>query len=152
MDAINDFLTLDNLLKAIEAVKTTGDPSNCLVMEQIKRLTAESLGCGSGGGVDDDTVRASYFRLEAVQSYVWEKLNTGHWSLVDAAWKELFTLLTVSKVRCIINFIQNKSSDGSQHLEVVRDVIKMCDIGKTETSICNSCYLDEERLSFPKLF
>ena len=46
----------------------------------------------------ENSSKYSYERSEMLLNYVWEKLNTGHWSTVDVKWRYIFTVLSVHKV------------------------------------------------------
>ncbi len=62
-----------------------------------------------------------YRRLDALQHFVWEKLNTGHWKDVSLEWRNIFALISLLKVESIAEFA-DKDDD------VVKDVVKMCDV------------------------
>ena len=70
----------------------------------------------------------SYERSEMLLNYVWEKLNTGHWSNVNVAWRQMYSALSVLKVIFTIEVLEKKSS-YIDDLNVLKDLLKMCDVG-----------------------
>jgi len=46
--------------------------------------------------------------FDSVLDFVWEKLNTGHWCSIENSWRKLHTILSILKVRTLMNFINNK--------------------------------------------
>ena len=70
----------------------------------------------------------SYERSEMLLNYVWEKLNTGHWSNVNVAWRQMYSALSVLKVIFTIEVLE-KISSYSDYLNVLKDLLKMCDVG-----------------------
>ena len=72
----------------------------------------------------------SYYSAQAVLDFIWEKLNTGHWSNVDIIWRQLFTIISVIKVLIVLDIIKDKNSDNDHDNNfIMRDVVKICDIG-----------------------
>ena len=76
-----------------------------------------------------------FTRLSMFQLLIWEKLNTGHWAKVWHGWRDLYGLIMVAKVRCVVVMVLEKKSETFKitmeriEMNLVRDVIKMCDMG-----------------------
>ena len=65
-----------------------------------------------------------FYSAQALLDFIWEKLNTGHWSNVDIIWRQLFTIISVIKVMIVLDIIKDKNDNL-----IMRDVVKICDIG-----------------------
>ena len=76
----------------------------------------------------ENSPKYSYERSEMLLNYVWEKLNTGHWSNVNVAWRQMYSALSVLKVIFTIEVLE-KISSYSDYLNVLKDLLKMCDVG-----------------------
>ena len=76
----------------------------------------------------ENSSKYSYERSEMLLNYVWEKLNTGHWSHVNIAWRQMYSALSVLKVIFTIKMLE-KFSRYSDDLNILKDLLKMCDIG-----------------------
>lgn len=61
---------------------------------------------------------------ELVLSYVWEKLNQGHWKDVHVSWRHVYT--TVSAYKAVAEYKQLAEGDNSMLLS---QVMKTCDMG-----------------------
>ncbi len=72
---------------------------------------------------DQLTKPPSYFQIQALLDLTWEKLNTGHWSKVPLKWRKLFSILTLLKVRAVLDLQKSPSQD------ILKDLVKMCDVG-----------------------
>jgi len=67
----------------------------------------------------------SFYSAQALIDFIWEKLNTGHWSEVDIVWRKLYSIISVIKVLIILDL-----SDKNDHYNLIlRDIVKICDIG-----------------------
>lgn len=67
----------------------------------------------------------SFYSAQALIDFIWEKLNTGHWSEVDIVWRKLYSIISVLKVLIILDL-----SDKNDHYNLIlRDIVKICDIG-----------------------
>ena len=58
---------------------------------------------------------------------VWERLNTGHWAQVWPGWRSLYGLLTLARVSQVARLAHKHGHQGD--LDLVRDLVKMCDMG-----------------------
>ena len=105
----------EDLSLVLKAAKVTNDPAIRSVFETLKSLVSDHLSCQNPA--------KTYSIVDAYLSFVWEKLNTGHWSLVEIGWRELFTVISVIKIKCVLQVM--KSDD----LDVLKDVVKICDVG-----------------------
>ena len=62
-----------------------------------------------------------YQRAEFLSDYIWEKLNTGHYSKVLPQYRQLYSLISMAKVF----YLLHETSD----CEVLKDLIKILDLG-----------------------
>ena len=67
--------------------------------------------------------------LSMLSLLVWERLNTGHWSQVWRGWRQLYGLISVARVRQVSRLATDHQTQVSSASELVRDLIKMCDMG-----------------------
>ena len=71
-----------------------------------------------------------YFeKSDILLNLVWEKLNTGNWSMVDITWRKLYSLLSILKVIFIVKLIYQSKRNYENEFDIQKDLIKMCDIG-----------------------
>jgi len=66
-----------------------------------------------------------FYSAQALMDFIWEKLNTGHWSEVDIVWRKLFSIVSVIKVLIILELSGKNDHDSL----ILRDIVKICDIG-----------------------
>ena len=57
---------------------------------------------------------SAFLAADSVLSFVWERLNTGHWSDVDLVWRQLFTVTSLVKVGAVLRIIPDDY--GNNHL------------------------------------
>lgn len=70
------------------------------------------------------SLRSRYFYGQVLTDLVWEKLNTGHWSQVDLAWRQLYSIVTLARVTLVAEAVKD-----ARDVSVLEDSIKMCDMG-----------------------
>ena len=71
-----------------------------------------------------------YFeKSDILLNFVWEKLNTGNWSMVDITWRKSYSLLSIMKVIFIVKLIYQSKRNYENEFDIQKDLIKMCDIG-----------------------
>ena len=68
-------------------------------------------------------------QAQMLTDFVWERLNTGHWSSVDESWRRLYALLALLKVATIVHLLESVEYSFEKEADVIKDLIKICDIG-----------------------
>ncbi len=72
----------------------------------------------------------SYRLAESLQLRVWERLNTGHWSQVDHAWRQLYALLTLLRIHLLSdNLLEAGHLDSRARGMLSRELVRMADVG-----------------------
>jgi hypothetical protein len=56
---------------------------------------------------------AAFLTADSVLSFVWERLNTGHWSEVGHVWRQLFTAASLIKIASVLRIIPRQYGDCS---------------------------------------
>ena len=75
------------------------------------------------------SAKLCFEKSDILLNFVWEKLNTGNWSMVDINWRKLYSLLSIMKVIFIVKLIIEQSKNLENELDIQKDLIKMCDVG-----------------------
>ena len=75
------------------------------------------------------SAKLCFEKSDILLNFVWEKLNTGNWSMVDINWRKLYSLLSIMKVIFIVKLIIEESKNLENELDIQKDLIKMCDVG-----------------------
>ena len=75
------------------------------------------------------SAKLCFEKSDILLNFVWEKLNTGNWSIVDINWRKLYSLLSIMKVIFIVKLIIEQSKNLENELDIQKDLIKMCDVG-----------------------
>ena len=75
------------------------------------------------------SAKLCFEKSDILLNFVWEKLNTGNWSMVDISWRKLYSLLSIMKVIFIVKLIIEESKNLENELDIQKDLIKMCDVG-----------------------
>ncbi len=57
--------------------------------------------------VDSRSLAQLYAKSDAITSFVWERLNTGHWSEVSVTWRKLFTISILLKIRTVLKLLED---------------------------------------------
>ena len=78
---------------------------------------------------DEFSAKLCFEKSDILLNLVWEKLNTGNWSIVDITWRKLYSLLSIMKVIFIVKLIIEQSKNLENELDIQKDLIKMCDVG-----------------------
>ena len=124
MDIIRQTMQELDIPSVLHNLKPPSDPSSHFIFQQIAGLISSDVKhCQNGSNFA--TPSTVYQKLESYKHFVWEKLNTGHWSQLDDAWRALFTIISLARIICISQ-VQCPSEIES---DVCRDVIKICDLG-----------------------
>lgn len=97
-------------LKTLNEVKT--DAVSLIIIQELIELLKTS-----------DFIKMIH-TAQAHLDYVWEKLNTGHWSQVDLIWRQLFSIISVVKILAILHL-----SSDSNNKDLIKDLVKICDVG-----------------------
>jgi lysine-specific demethylase 8 len=121
---MDDFKTIDKeLLAFINVVQQQSEhnPLATVIMGQIKELLNIDL--------NQPFSSAAYKNAQALLDFVWERLNTGHWSEVDLVWRQLYSVISVIKVICVFRMKKITVKDQDSDCEVIKDLVKICDIG-----------------------
>ena len=78
---------------------------------------------------DEFSAKLCFEKSDILLNFVWEKLNTGNWSMVDITWRKLYSLLSILKVIFIVKLIYQSKRNYENEFDIQKDLIKMCDIG-----------------------
>ena len=78
---------------------------------------------------DEFSAKLCFEKSDILLNFVWEKLNTGNWSMVDITWRKLYSLLSIMKVIFIVKLIYQSKRNYENEFDIQKDLIKMCDIG-----------------------
>jgi len=73
----------------------------------------------------EKSVQNDFHSIQALLDFIWEKLNTGHWSAVDIVWRQLFSIISVIKVLVVLRLSEENGCDNA----ILKDLVKICDIG-----------------------
>ena len=101
-------VTCEKLSSYLEKLEPIDDK---LIINQVKSI------------LEEDFTPKTFYKAEAVKDFVWEKLNTGHWSDVNIIWQQLFSIISVTKVLIIVKIAKKLNQ------ELLKDLVKICDIG-----------------------
>jgi len=124
MDIVRQTMQGLDIPSVLHNLKPPSDPSSHFIFKQIAGLISSDVKyCQNGSNLP--TPSTVYQKLESYKHFVWEKLNTGHWSQLDDAWRALFTIISLARIICISQ-VQCPPEIES---DVCRDVIKICDLG-----------------------
>ena len=78
---------------------------------------------------EEFSAKLCFEKSDILLNFVWEKLNTGNWSMVDITWRKLYSLLSIMKVIFIVRLIYQSKKNYENEFDIQKDLIKMCDIG-----------------------
>ena len=78
---------------------------------------------------EEFSAKLCFEKSDILLNFVWEKLNTGNWSMVDITWRKLYSLLSIMKVIFIVKLIYQSKKNYENEFDIQKDLIKMCDIG-----------------------
>ena len=78
---------------------------------------------------EEFSAKLCFEKSDILLNFVWEKLNTGNWSMVDITWRKLYSLLSILKVIFIVKLIYQSKKNYENEFDIQKDLIKMCDIG-----------------------
>ena len=78
---------------------------------------------------EEFSAKLCFEKSDILLNFVWEKLNTGNWSMVDITWRKLYSLLSIMKVIFIVKLIYQSKRNYENEFDIQKDLIKMCDIG-----------------------
>ena len=124
MDIVRQTMKGLDIPSVLDNLKPPSDPSSHFIFKQIADLISSDVKyCQNGPKLAAPST--VYQKLESYKHFVWEKLNTGHWSQLDDAWRALFTIISLARIICI----SQVQSPPEIESDVCRDVIKICDLG-----------------------
>ena len=78
---------------------------------------------------EEFSAKLCFEKSDILLNFVWEKLNTGNWSMVDITWRKLYSLLSIMKVIFIVKLIYQSKRNYENEFDIQKDLVKMCDIG-----------------------
>ena len=78
---------------------------------------------------EEFSAKLCFEKSDILLNFVWEKLNTGNWSMVDITWRKSYSLLSIMKVIFIVKLIYQSKRNSENEFDIQKDLIKMCDIG-----------------------
>ena len=94
---------------------STQDPVSRLILTQAGQILDQ-----------EKFVHNHFYSTQALMDFIWEKLNTGHWSAVDTVWRKLFSVISIMKVLIVIELGGEETVYDNL---ILKDLVKMCDIG-----------------------
>ena len=113
--SIHDVLSYTSSLKSDQALIQT------CISEIMTILKADNN--------EEFSAKLCFEKSDILLNFVWEKLNTGNWSMVDITWRKLYSLLSIMKVIFIVRLIYQSKKSYENEFDIQKDLIKMCDIG-----------------------
>ena len=113
--SIQDVLSYTSSLKSDQALIQT------CISEIITILKSDNN--------EEFSAKLCFEKSDILLNFVWEKLNTGNWSMVDITWRKLYSLLSIMKVIFIVKLIYQSKRNYRNEFDIQKDLIKMCDIG-----------------------
>jgi hypothetical protein len=54
---------------------------------------------------DDSDLARKFFYADSAVNFVWERLNTGHWSEVDLVWRQLFMAASLVRISALMQLL-----------------------------------------------
>jgi len=110
---VEKLVTKKKIASVLSTISSNGSVSHLVIVQAEQILHQEKFD------------HASFYSAQALMDFIWEKLNTGHWSEVDTVWRKLFSIVSVIKVLIILNLSDKNDHDNL----ILRDIVKICDIG-----------------------
>ena len=113
--SIHDVLSYTSSLKSDQAL--------------IQTCISEIMTILKSDNNEEFSAKLCFEKSDILLNFVWEKLNTGNWSMVDITWRKLYSLLSILKVIFIVKLIYQSKRNYENEFDIQKDLIKMCDIG-----------------------
>ena len=63
--------------------------------------------------------RHQFMLADYTLDFIWEKLNTGHWSSVKISWRKLFTLVSILKARTLLLYMKDDQNAKYVKLRII---------------------------------
>ena len=123
-EKINSICSLQDVLSYTSSLKSDQALIQTCISEIITVLKADEDN-------EEFSAKLCFEKSDILLNFVWEKLNTGNWSMVDINWRKLYSLLSILKVIFIVKLInqQSKKKNLENQFDIQKDLIKMCDVG-----------------------
>ena len=85
-----------------------------IILEQLKRQNSSK-----------QTWIQKFRQTEFMADFIWEKLNTGHYSKVLPEYRQIYSLISMLKVIYLVHSLEDKTLN----LDILKDLIKILDMG-----------------------
>ena len=122
-EKINTICSLQDVLSYTSSLKSDQALIQTCISEIITVLKA------SDDNDEELSAKLCFEKSDILLNFVWEKLNTGNWSMVDINWRKLYSLLSILKVIFIVKLINQSKKNLENEFDIQKDLIKMCDVG-----------------------